>query len=35
MHTKGVYLAVAVSEVTLAVIGVLVFRRGTWKQTQV
>ena len=31
MGPKGVYLAIAIAEGTLAVVGVLVFRRGKWK----
>jgi putative MATE family efflux protein len=32
---SGVFLAIAISESTLAVVGVLAFRRGTWKQKRV
>jgi Na+-driven multidrug efflux pump len=32
---EGVFIAVAIAESTLAVVGVLAFRRGTWKQVKV
>jgi putative MATE family efflux protein len=32
---RGVYLAIAIAESTLAVIGLIVFRRGKWKQQQI
>jgi putative MATE family efflux protein len=31
MGPRGVYLAIAVAESTIAIVGVLVFRRGKWK----
>src|SRR6476620_1701211 len=31
----GVFLAITVAESTLAVVGILAFRRGTWKQRKV
>jgi Na+-driven multidrug efflux pump len=35
LHADGVFMAIAIAESTLAVAGVLAFRRGTWKQKQV
>ena len=32
---KGVFIAIAISESTLAVISMLVFRRGKWKQQKI
>lgn len=32
---QGVFLAIAISESTLAVVGMLVFRRGRWKQVRI
>jgi Na+-driven multidrug efflux pump len=35
MGTKGIFVAIAVSQATLAVAGVIAFRRGTWKAQRV
>jgi Na+-driven multidrug efflux pump len=35
LGARGVYLAIASSEILLAVGGVLLFRRGSWKARQV
>ncbi|MBC8166915.1 MAG: MATE family efflux transporter [Bryobacteraceae bacterium] len=35
MAADGIYLAIAISEVSLAILGVFAFRRGTWKLRQV
>jgi putative MATE family efflux protein len=35
MGTKGIFVAIAVSQATLAVAGVIAFRRGTWKRQRV
>jgi len=32
---KGVFTAIAISESTLAVVSMLVFRRGKWKQQKI
>jgi Na+-driven multidrug efflux pump len=33
MGPDGVFLAITISESTLAVVAILVFRRGRWKRT--
>ena len=35
LEETGVFIAIAVAEVTLTVVGVLMFRRGRWKTRQV
>jgi Na+-driven multidrug efflux pump len=32
---RGVFIAITVAESILAVVGILVFRRGKWKEKQV
>jgi Na+-driven multidrug efflux pump len=35
LGVNGVFLAIAIAQSTLAVVGVLAFRRGTWKAQRV
>ncbi len=35
MNAQGVFLAITISESTLAVVGILVFRRGRWKKREI
>jgi len=35
MEAQGVFLAITISESTIAVVGVLVFRRGRWKERKI
>jgi Na+-driven multidrug efflux pump len=35
LNEAGVFLAITIAESTLGLVGVLVFRRGRWKQRKV
>jgi Na+-driven multidrug efflux pump len=35
LGAQGVFLAITIAESTIAVVGVLVFRRGRWKERKV
>jgi Na+-driven multidrug efflux pump len=35
LEVRGVFLAIAIAESLLAVVGMLVFRRGKWKMKRV
>jgi Na+-driven multidrug efflux pump len=35
LNAQGIFLAITISESTIAVIGVLVFRRGRWKERKI
>jgi Na+-driven multidrug efflux pump len=35
MNAQGVFLAITISESTIALVGILVFRRGRWKKREI